>query len=76
MSFADRIDNAILASQRITGALLAAKAARDAASPLARAGVSDALVHGAAFAAEIKQAADLVKDAQPANDRDGGSDAA
>lgn len=65
------IDTALIASHRITGALIAAKAAHDEASPMARVAVSDVLAHGERFALAIKEAADLVQAAQPANDREG-----
>lgn len=55
MSFADEIDDALLASQMVTGALIAAKAAGSADSPVALAGVSNALAAGAA-AAEFRRA--------------------
>lgn len=70
MSFSDAINGAIFASQQVTGALLAAKAGGDASSPLALAGVSNALRAGAEMAANLKVAADLVQAVQPANDRE------
>lgn len=70
MSFAATIDEAIIASQHATGALIVARAARDASSPIAWSAVSDALFHGAAFADRLKQATDMIKAEQPANDRE------
>lgn len=70
MSFADEINEAILASQRVTGALIAARVGAEAANPLSLVGVSNALDEAAKLGRHLGRAAEMVSAAQPANDRE------